>query len=96
VLIGVLLRSVLVVLGGMQRMAVGYFGVMRGLLVIAGLGMFGGFAMMLGRMLVVLGGLFMMLVNLVLVHIVTVHRRLPVCICWQYRSIARTDEAIAT
>jgi hypothetical protein len=96
VLHGVLLGRLVVMVVGMQRMSMRDFGVMRGLLVIAGLGMFGGFAMMLGRMLVVLGGLFMMLVNLVLVHIVTVHRRLPVCIRWQYRSIARTNEAIAT
>src|ERR1700733_8532357 len=42
----------------MQRMAVGYFGVMRGLFVIARLGMLGGFPMVLGRMLVMVRGEF--------------------------------------
>jgi hypothetical protein len=72
VLIGVFLRSVLVVLGGMQRMAVGYFGVMRGLLVSAGLGVLGGLAMVLGRMLMMIRGKLVMFVN-----VMTVHRRLP-------------------
>jgi hypothetical protein len=73
VLIGVLLRSVLVVLGGMQRMAVGYFGVMRGLLVIARLGVLGGFPMVLGRMLVMVCCELVMFVN-----VMVVHRRFPV------------------
>jgi hypothetical protein len=93
---GVFLGRLVVMVIGVQRMSMRDFGVMRGLFVVAGLGMFGGFAMMFGRMLVMLGGLFVMFVNVVLVHIVTVHRRLPVRICWQYRRIARIDEAIAT
>jgi hypothetical protein len=73
VLIGVLLRSVLVVLGGMQRMAVGYFGVMSGLLVIARLGVLGSFAMVLGRMLMMVRGELVMFVN-----VMVIHRRFPV------------------
>jgi hypothetical protein len=96
VLHGVLLGRLVVMVVGMQRMSTRHFGVMRGLFVVAGLGMFGGFAMMLGRMIVMLGGLFVMLVDVVFVHIVTVHRRLPACGWWQCRSIATTDEAIAT
>ena len=61
-------------LGGMQRMAVGHMGVMRGLLWISRLVMFGGLAVVLGRVLVMLGGLLMMLVDIVFV----VHRGLPV------------------
>ncbi|MFY9763218.1 MAG: hypothetical protein WB772_01205 [Xanthobacteraceae bacterium] len=72
-LIGVLLRSVLVVLGGMQRMAVGYFGVMSGLLVIARLGVLGSFAMVLGRMLMMVRGELVMFVN-----VMVIHRRFPV------------------
>jgi hypothetical protein len=72
VLISVLLRSVLVVFGGMQRVAVRHFGVMCGLLVIAGLGVLGSFAMVLGRMLVMVRGMFVMFVN-----VMAVHRRLP-------------------
>lgn len=72
-LIGVLLRSVLVVLGGMQRMAVGYFGVMGGLLVIARLGVLGSFAMVLGRMLVMVRGGLVMFVN-----VMVTYRRFPV------------------
>jgi hypothetical protein len=73
VLVGVLLRSVLVVLGGMQRMAVGYFGMMGGLLVIARLGVLGGFPMVLGRMLVMVRGELVMFVN-----VMVIHRRCPV------------------
>jgi hypothetical protein len=68
VLIGVLLRSVLVVLGGMQRLAVGYFGVMGGLLVITRLGVLGSFAMVLGRMLVMVRGELVMFVNVMVIH----------------------------
>jgi hypothetical protein len=73
VLIGVLLRSVLVVLGGMQRTAVGYFRVMGGLLVIARLGVLGSFAMVLGRMLVMVRGELVMFVN-----VTVTYRRFPV------------------
>ena len=69
---GVLFGSVMVVVGRMQRMAVGDFGMMGGFLVIAGLGVFCRFPMMLGGMLVVVRRLLV-----VLVDIVTVHGRLP-------------------
>ncbi len=61
-------------LGGMQRVAMGHMGVMRSLLVISFLVMFGGLAVVLGRVLVMLGGLLMMLVDIVF----AVHRGLPV------------------
>jgi hypothetical protein len=62
----------LMVVTGMQRMAVSHFGVMRRLFMIAGFGMLCGFAVMLGRVLVMFGGLLVMLVNFL-----TVHGRLP-------------------
>jgi len=61
-------------LGSMQRMAVRNFGMVRGLFVIAGLVVLGGFAMMFGGMIVMFGGLFVMFVDLV-----AVHRLLPCC-----------------
>jgi hypothetical protein len=57
------------VLFGMAGMAVGGVGVVRGLLVIAGLMMLGGFAMMLGGMFVVFGSLMMVLDACVVAHI---------------------------
>jgi hypothetical protein len=61
----VLLRSVLVVLGGMQGMPVRYLRVVRGLLVIAGPGVLCRFAVVLCRMVMVLGRLFVVVMNLV-------------------------------
>jgi predicted alpha/beta hydrolase len=78
VLHGVLLRSLVVMVIGMQRVPMRDLGMMCGLFVVAGFGMFGSFAVMLGRVIVMLGGLFVMLVNVVFMHIVTIHRRLPV------------------
>jgi hypothetical protein len=72
VFLGVLLRCVLMMVGGMQGMPVSHLGVMRRFFVISGLVMLGGFVMVLGRMLMVMRGLLM-----VLVDIVTVHRSLP-------------------
>ena len=72
VLFGVQFRRLLVMLGGMQGMAMRNLGVMRGRFVISRLVMFGGFAMMLGRMPVMLRGVLVMFVNLVFAH-----RRLP-------------------
>jgi hypothetical protein len=71
-MLGVLLRSVAMVLMSMQRMAVGGVGVMGGFLVIAGFRVLRRLAVMLGGVLVMLRGLFVMLVN-----VVTVHRWLP-------------------
>lgn len=68
VLFGVHLRCFLVMFVRMQRMAVGDLGMVRGLFVIAGAMMRGGFAMMLGRVLVVLRGVFVVLVDLVIFH----------------------------
>jgi hypothetical protein len=68
VLLGVHLRCVLVVLGGVQVMTMRHFGVMRRLFVVSGLVVLGGFAMVLGRVLVVVRGLVMMFVNVVIVH----------------------------
>jgi hypothetical protein len=68
------LRSVMparldVMMLGVAGMAVGGVRVMRRLLVIAGLVMLGGFAMMLCCMLMVLGRLVVMLHALMLAHI---------------------------
>jgi hypothetical protein len=68
VLHGVLLGRFVVMVGGMQRMTMRDFGMMRGLLVVAGLGMSGGFTMMLGGMLVMLGGLVMVIDVAVFAH----------------------------
>ena len=69
----------LVVLGGMQVMPMGDLGVVRCLFVIAGLVVFSGLAMVFGRMLMVVRGLFVMFMN-----VVTVHRRLPgSCSVWE-------------
>jgi hypothetical protein len=45
-----------------------HLGVMRGLFMVSGLVVLGRFAMVLGRVLVVVRGLVMMLVNVVIVH----------------------------
>lgn len=67
-MLGVLLGRVRVMIGRVQRVAVRDLGMMRGLLVIAGLVMLGGFAMMLGGMLVVMRGVLVMFVNLMIAH----------------------------
>src|SRR6476620_3716631 len=54
---------------------------MRRLAVIAGLVVLGGFAMMLGRLLVMMRGLFVVLVDLVVVQIFAVHRQLRLLKC---------------
>ena len=71
------LRRVLMMVGGMQVMPVSNLGMMRRLLVIARLMVLGGFAMVFGRMLVMVRSLFVMFVNVVLVQILVVHRSLP-------------------
>ena len=67
-MLGVVTAGFGVMLFGMAGMAVGGVGVVRGLLVIAGFVMFGGFAVMLRRMLVVFGGLVMVLDACVIAH----------------------------
>lgn len=66
--VGVLLGSVLMMLGGVQRMTMRDFGVMRGLFVIAILGVGGRFAVMLGRVFVMFRRLLVMLVNVMRGH----------------------------
>jgi hypothetical protein len=68
VVFGVLLRSMLVVIRCMQGMPVRYLGMARGFLVVAGLGMFCGFAMVLRRMIVVVRRQLMMIVDVVAFH----------------------------
>ena len=68
VLVGVLLGGVLLVLDGVQMVAVRDLRMVRGLFMVAGFVMFGRFAMMLGRVLVMVGGVLVMLMNLVIVH----------------------------
>jgi hypothetical protein len=74
VMLGVMAAGFGVMLFGVAGVAVGGVGVVRGLFVIAGVVMFGGFAMMLRRVLMVFGGLVM-----VLDACVVAHDALPVC-----------------
>ena len=94
-LFGVQLGGFVVMLGGVQVMPVRHAGMMRSLFVLAGFMVLRGFAVMFGRMLVVMRSLFVMLVNLVLVQVLAVHRRLPGCFD-AAASIASFDEPIAT
>jgi hypothetical protein len=71
--LGVHFCRVVVVLGRVQVMPMGDFGMMRSLFMIAGLVVFRGLVMVFGRMFVVVRGLFVMFVN-----VVAVHRWLPV------------------
>jgi hypothetical protein len=75
--VGMQLGGVLVVLAGVQVMTMRDFRMMRGLLMSARFVMLGGFAMMLGGMLMVMRRALMMLVDVVLVKVLTVHRSLP-------------------
>jgi hypothetical protein len=74
VVFGVLLGGVLVMLHGVQVVAMRDVGMMRGLFVIARLMMLRRLAMVLGRMFMMMRGLLMMLVD-----VVTGHRSLPGC-----------------
>jgi hypothetical protein len=69
VLLGVMTARLYMMMLGVAGMAVGGVRMMRRLLVIAGLVMLGGFAMMLCCMLMVLGRLVVMLHALMLAHI---------------------------
>jgi hypothetical protein len=62
--------GIVLVLGRLQVVTESNPGMMRGLLVIAGFMMLGGFTMMFGSLLIVLRRMFVMLVNLVLCHFV--------------------------
>jgi hypothetical protein len=56
------------VFGGVQVMSIGHFGVVRGLFVVSCFVVLCGLAMVLGRMIMVVRGLFMMLVDFVTIH----------------------------
>jgi hypothetical protein len=53
------------------------FGMVGGFFVIAGLGVLGGLAMMLRRVIVMFSGLLVMFVDVMFVNIVSVHCSLP-------------------
>jgi hypothetical protein len=77
VLFGVQLGGFVMMFSGMQVVTVRHLRMMCSLFVMSGLVVFGGFAMMLRRLLVMMRGVFVMLVDLVVIF--AVHRRLPVC-----------------
>ena len=67
-MIGVFFRRVVVMFGRVDGVTVCHLRMMCSLLMIPAFGMLGGFAMMLGSMVVMVGGLFVMFVNIVLAH----------------------------
>jgi hypothetical protein len=67
-MIGVLLRCMLVMFGGVEGVTVRHLRMMRGFLVVPAFGMLGSFAMVLGSVFVMVGCLVVMLVNVVLAH----------------------------
>lgn len=69
VMLGVVTAGFDVMMFGVAGMAVGAVGVVRRFFVIAGTMMFGGFAVMLGCVLVVFGGLVMVLDACVVAHV---------------------------
>jgi hypothetical protein len=69
VMLGVMATCLDVMMLGVAGMAVGAVRMMRCLLVVAGLMMFGGFTVMLRRVLVMFGGFLMMLDASVVAHI---------------------------
>jgi hypothetical protein len=87
VFLGMQFRRLMVMLGGPQMMPVRDLGMVRGLFVIAGLVMFGGFTVVLGGVVVMVRGMFVMFVDVVFVQILAVHRLLPGC-CDAHPSIA--------
>ena len=68
VMFRMLLRSMAMMIVGMQRMTMGGRRVVRGLLMIAGFSVLGGFTVMLGGVLVVFRRLGVMVMNFVLRH----------------------------
>jgi hypothetical protein len=73
-LIGMLFRCMLVVLGGVKRMAVRDFGMVCCFFMMPGRRMFSGFSVMPGGMFVMFSSFLMVFVNCVLFH-----DGLPVC-----------------
>jgi hypothetical protein len=73
VFIGMLLGSMSVMFGRVERVAVRYLGMMRRFFMAAGLMVLGSFPMMFS-------GLFMMVCRLLMVVMNIVHLRLPACI----------------
>jgi hypothetical protein len=69
VMLGVMAACLDVMMFGMAGMTVGAVGVVRRLLVIAGLMMLGGFTMVLGCVLVMFGSLVMVLDACVVAHV---------------------------
>jgi hypothetical protein len=69
VMLGVMTAGLDMMMFGMAGMTVGAVGVVRRLLVIAGLMMLGGFTMVLGCVLVMFGGLVMVLDACVVAHV---------------------------
>jgi hypothetical protein len=69
VMLGMVTAGLDVMMFGVAGVPVGAVGMMRGLFVIAGVMMLGGFAMMLRGVLVVFGGLVMMFYAFVVAHI---------------------------
>jgi hypothetical protein len=67
-LIGVLFRSVFVVLGSVQGMAMGDFGMMGCFFMMPSLRMLGGFSMVPGGMFVMFSSFLVVFVNCVLFH----------------------------
>ncbi len=67
-MLGVVAAGLDVMMFGVAGVTVGAVGMMRGLFVVAGLMMPGGFAVMLRRVLVMFGGLVMMLDAFVVAH----------------------------
>jgi hypothetical protein len=68
VLLRVLFRRVFVVLGGVQGMPMGHLGVVRGLFVIAPLVVFGGLAMVLCRVLMVVRSFLVVFMDVMTGH----------------------------
>jgi hypothetical protein len=67
-LIGMLFRSVLVVLGGVQRMTVRDFGMVGCFFMMPGLRLFGGFSVVRGGMFVMFSSFLVVFVNCELFH----------------------------
>jgi hypothetical protein len=80
-----------VVLGSVQMMTVRNLGVMRGLFVISSLVMFGSLTVMLGRLLMVVGCFFMMLMDFGFRHFFLLSFSISKAV-----TIAGVDDAFAT
>ena len=78
-MLGVVAARLVMMMLGMAGMAMRGMGMVSRLLMVAGLVVFGGFAVMLRRMLVMLGGLMMVFDTLVCAHVSLPVWRLTVC-----------------